>query len=359
MQHYAVFSCLIISFFTISSDYKNPRTPQIAYLPWRNAYQQKVDASKSPLATTEKKPCIFCTSKNADPQNDTDNLVLQRNLHTFIALPTQPYVLEGHIMIIPNAHVENLETLPDEVHTEIHDCAQKLTSMFFHKGFPIVYTGFNIGPTSGASIAHLHYHIFPEKIFIHNLVQAVDQPELPPITKRYKRTNKYIDSFLQNSCKNSQQQKNVHEKNINPCLLCDLPTICKDLIFKENKNSYVALYPWPETDGHVAIIPKQHVASISDLDKESFDEIINEVQPIASLLKKVLHIPGLNIGSYNSQDNNNHICMEILATKQPENGCLRTIAQKKVLFANVPQLVKTLRNEITQQRYTAIYGDVL
>ncbi len=101
-------------------------------------------------------PCVFCeiVAKRAPAKIvfQNDKVTAFRDLH-----PRAP----THILIVPNVHVESLQDLKSDEHAAAaaeclrvaNDLAQseKLTG-----GYRVVT---NVGPDSGQSVFHLHFHL--------------------------------------------------------------------------------------------------------------------------------------------------------------------------------------------------------
>ena len=104
--------------------------------------------------------CVFCVKLAQD--QDAENYVVWRGTHCAIVLNLYPYN-NGHLMIIPYAHVPSLEDLPVEVQSEMMLAVSKslglLRQVMQPAGFNI---GVNIGQVAGAGIEdHVHVHIVP------------------------------------------------------------------------------------------------------------------------------------------------------------------------------------------------------
>ena len=118
--------------------------------------------TKAGYVRGEEKPeveCILCSIRDRDPK--VRSLEVWRDGGNVAVLNLYPYN-PGHVMIFPMRHVEELSDLRE---TEFVGLMQALNlavdvlkSRYSPKGFNI---GFNIGPVSGASIAHLHAHVVP------------------------------------------------------------------------------------------------------------------------------------------------------------------------------------------------------
>jgi ATP adenylyltransferase len=106
--------------------------------------------------------CIFCKIVAGDSDQDRDNYLLYRGEKACIMLNLYPYN-NGHLLILPYAHIAELDELPPDVQTEL----MQLTSLSLRllrrvmqpQGFNL---GANIGRTAGAGIEnHVHLHIVP------------------------------------------------------------------------------------------------------------------------------------------------------------------------------------------------------
>jgi len=111
----------------------------------------------------EKPPgCIFCRFPSAPPAEDQLNLLVHRAPHSFTCLNRYPYN-SGHLMVIPRAHVADLDALEPAVwadlQRELRRAARVLRGVYRPEGLNI---GMNLGRIAGAGIAdHLHWHVVP------------------------------------------------------------------------------------------------------------------------------------------------------------------------------------------------------
>lgn len=69
---------------------------------------------------------------------------------------------EGHVIIVPNKHYENIYELPDKVGHRIFDVAKKI-SIAMKKAYKCdgITTRQNNEPASDQHAFHYHHHIFP------------------------------------------------------------------------------------------------------------------------------------------------------------------------------------------------------
>ncbi|MGC4104917.1 MAG: HIT domain-containing protein [Thermomicrobiales bacterium] len=145
------------------------------WTPWRMRYIASGSARED--------GCVFCN--RLARQDDVDSLILHRGDHAFVIMNLFPYN-SGHIMILPNAHVDDPTALNGETIREMAElmpvCVRALRRVFACQGFNI---GYNVGSAAGAGIAeHLHQHIVPrwngDANFMPVLASTIAMPELIP-----------------------------------------------------------------------------------------------------------------------------------------------------------------------------------
>jgi ATP adenylyltransferase len=123
------------------------------WAPWRMEYISKEKEG-------QKEPCIFCN--RLSQMNDKKNLILFRGDLVFIIMNKFPYN-NGHLMVVPNRHTEDILGIRPEEQKEIFSLIQLgikiLNRVMNPHGFNI---GMNLGRVSGAGITdHLHFHVVP------------------------------------------------------------------------------------------------------------------------------------------------------------------------------------------------------
>ena len=104
--------------------------------------------------------CIFCDLPRGT--DDRKNLILGRTANTFAILNRFPYN-NGHLMVVPRAHVSDLESLPDGDYAELGSMLRVALRLVRGSYAPHgSNVGMNLGRSAGAGIAdHLHWHIVP------------------------------------------------------------------------------------------------------------------------------------------------------------------------------------------------------
>ncbi len=120
------------------------------WAPWRMIF----------LSGKRPKGCVFCTLPKK--KNDRENLIVYRGKNSFVILNKYPYN-NGHLMVVPNQHTNQLNHLNSETLTEMMALADLSMKIFKQamkaEGFNV---GMNFGLSGGAGIpGHLHIHVVP------------------------------------------------------------------------------------------------------------------------------------------------------------------------------------------------------
>jgi len=141
------------------------------WTPWRYAY---ITGAEKP------KGCIFC---ELPKQDDKSAKIVHRARQCFVILNSYPYT-PGHVMVVPYAHLDELQKLPAETAHEMMDLSQKMEQVLRGLYKPDgVNLGMNIGAAAGAGIAgHIHMHVLPRWVADANFVSVVGETRVLPET---------------------------------------------------------------------------------------------------------------------------------------------------------------------------------
>lgn len=140
------------------------------WTPWRYAYITGAGKVKG---------CIFCEAPKAG--DDEKVRIVHRGEHCYVILNTYPYT-PGHVMVVPYAHLDELQKLPSDAATEmvkiLQNMEQVLRSLYSPDG---VNLGMNIGKAAGAGVAgHIHMHILPRWVADANFLSVVGETRVLP-----------------------------------------------------------------------------------------------------------------------------------------------------------------------------------
>ena len=142
------------------------------WTPWRYAY----------VSTTEKSAgCVFCDA--AKEKDDAKARIVHRGRYCFVILNAYPYT-PGHVMIVPYAHLDELQKLPGDAANEMMALSQRMETVLRELYHPDgINLGMNIGKAAGAGIAgHIHMHVLPRWVADANFVSVIGETRVLPET---------------------------------------------------------------------------------------------------------------------------------------------------------------------------------
>jgi len=156
------------------------------WTPWRMAYLRGDDPRPE--------GCLFC---NKPQSKDAEVHILHRGRLCYIALNRYPYN-NGHLMVVPYAHVPSLEDLDAEALNELMALTQLslqvLREAYAPEGFNL---GMNIGTAGGAGVAeHVHLHVVPRWSGDTNYLTVVGKTRTIPewLDQTYERLRPLFDT---------------------------------------------------------------------------------------------------------------------------------------------------------------------
>lgn len=126
---------------------------------WRSSWVQGLGDGESAAAEPDVE-CVLCRAIALDsPESDH---VVVRGRHVVAIMNLYPYS-NGHLMVLPVAHVGRLDQLDDETSAElwslVEDSVTAVRRAFEPGG---VNVGANLGAAAGAGVPdHLHVHVVP------------------------------------------------------------------------------------------------------------------------------------------------------------------------------------------------------
>jgi ATP adenylyltransferase len=141
------------------------------WTPWRYAYV---------TTATKVSGCIF---DKLPKLPDEEANIVHRGIHCFVVLNTYPYT-PGHVMVVPYAHLDQLEKLPIQTAHEMMDLCQTMERILRQLYSPDgVNLGMNIGRAAGAGVVgHIHMHVLPRWVGDSNFMTVVAESRTLPET---------------------------------------------------------------------------------------------------------------------------------------------------------------------------------
>ena len=124
------------------------------FSPWRSHYIQSFKGEK-PTG------CVFCSALERT-EDDEETLLVYRGKESFVLMNRFPYN-SGHLMVIPNRHSSDFQSLSASESLECVELLQASQRALQQLIKPHAFNlGMNLGRTAGAGIDdHFHWHIVP------------------------------------------------------------------------------------------------------------------------------------------------------------------------------------------------------
>ena len=153
------------------------------WAPWRMEY----------ILSDKESGCVFCQKKQDESHH---NHILEHGRHCFVIMNIYPYN-SGHILVVPNRHLQELEELSTEELTAISQTivrsCRKLKKAIHPQGFNI---GLNLGRIAGAGIEqHLHWHIVPRWSGDSNFMPVLAQTKV--ISQHLEDTYRFLKPYFE------------------------------------------------------------------------------------------------------------------------------------------------------------------
>ncbi len=149
------------------------------WTPWRYAYVASIGKTTG---------CVFCDLPQAG--DDAKASIVYRGQHCYVMLNRYPYTA-GHVMIIPFAHLDELQKVPVDAAHEMMDLTQRMERILRELYKPDgINLGMNIGKAAGAGVAgHIHMHALPRWIADANFMSVVGETRVLPesLERTYER----------------------------------------------------------------------------------------------------------------------------------------------------------------------------
>jgi ATP adenylyltransferase len=156
------------------------------WTPWRYKYMEQVTGGKQP-------ECFLCDA--VQQNDDAATLIVHRGKKIFVILNRYPYT-SGHVLIVPYAHVAELNLCDAETLAEMMLYAQKIETAFRTNYKPDgMNLGLNLGRAAGAGvIGHLHLHALPRWYGDSNFMTVTGETRVHPeeLKTTYERIRKAL-----------------------------------------------------------------------------------------------------------------------------------------------------------------------
>src|ERR1700693_3727314 len=137
--------------------------------------------------------CVFCHALAMD--DDRAAYIVLRGAKCFLILNRYPYT-SGHVMIVPYAHVAELNLCDAATLSEMMQLAQRVeTALRANYKCDGMNLGMNLGRAAGAGVVgHLHLHVLPRWFGDSNFMTVTGETRVHPedLKTTYERLSKAL-----------------------------------------------------------------------------------------------------------------------------------------------------------------------
>ena len=121
--------------------------------------------------------CVLCRIRDGEDEGR----VLARTTSSYVVLNRYPYS-PGHLMVVPDRHVGDLEELEDEEALDLQRLVARAISALRAEMAPHGFNvGANLGRIAGAGVPdHVHWHVVPRWSGDANFMPVIGQTRVMP-----------------------------------------------------------------------------------------------------------------------------------------------------------------------------------
>ena len=268
--------------------------------PWRVSYNRGKDDQNQTTSTytnwiteKEQKTCPFC-----DPKILKKNKIMEKTKNLLLLFNLNPYINGYHLLVIPTRHVKTPNQLSEKEHDAISNKIIEIHNKFYTNSCDIDI-GLNLGPGSGQSVKHLHWHMICNTTQPSSLAEAMKSiTQEVDITKLFEKAKLILN-----------EKPTIIPRGITKKYLCKLCTIIKTnteekdkdnlVVHRGKHNNLVMLSHHPKSPGQVEIVPYKHtntLAFLSEVTSKELTELCNKLIVILSEeMSKMRDVNGMNI----------------------------------------------------------------
>lgn len=134
------------------------------------------------------------------------------------------------------------------------------------------------------------------------------------------------------------------------CVFCDLPKEDNDpesLILLRGRHSYIMLNRYPYNNGHLMVVPYEHVDTPTKLAAEVLQDMMQQVNVSLTVLKKAMDPDGFNIGmnlgTPAGAGIKDHIHMHVVPRWTGDTNFMPVLAETHVIVEGLIECYTTLR----------------
>ncbi|MBN1330798.1 MAG: HIT domain-containing protein [Candidatus Heimdallarchaeota archaeon] len=148
----------------------------------------------------------------------------------------------------------------------------------------------------------------------------------------------------------------IKQSKENSCFICDIvkDDLVKDrenLILLRGKTAIILLNKYPYISGHLLVAPILHTANISEIPKETSDELWSLTTKSLELLKKAINPEGfnigLNLGKVSGAGLKTHVHIHIVPRWSGDTNFMPILSDTRVISQALFDTYDLLKNQLS------------
>lgn len=263
-------------------------SPEYYYAPWRQNYRQELPPG-----------CFFCNELGQDHER---HLILPLDPpHFYLMISAIPYAQSGTMMIVPHAHIADLQGLTTTLRISLAAATRKIAHLLLrvlgYRGFSV---GINTERVAGASIPeHLHIHIIPD--VPGNLYPDVAHMLASPAQELQPASASLYPTFRDALQQSLSSEPTPGDDSTHDCYFCRLiaegnDSIETNLIIVRLEHCSIMFNNHPLIRGHMIIVPYEHQPSPDRCTHQTIVALIEACSKLSGICAQILRNPGSNTG---------------------------------------------------------------
>jgi len=144
---------------------------------------------------------------------------------------------------------------------------------------------------------------------------------------------------------------NCHKQS--ECFFCDMIKDSEDqknLILYRSTSVFVVLNKFPYTNGHLMIVPYDHVSNLSDLDSEKMLDLLSTtskaIQWLSASMNPQGYNIGMNLGKIAGAGLENHIHMHVVPRWLGDLNFMTCISETRIISESLSENYQSILNVI-------------
>ncbi|MDD4156686.1 MAG: HIT domain-containing protein [Candidatus Cloacimonetes bacterium] len=153
--------------------------------------------------------------------------------------------------------------------------------------------------------------------------------------------------------------KYIQAEKENKCIFCESiksENISDDLslLVYKTKLSFVIMNLYPYNNGHLMVVPKKHVSSLSALSIEELTDLSVLVQRTEVIIKKVFNSDGINVGinlgKAAGAGIDEHLHIHMVPRWFGDSNFMTTVSNVRVIPQSFEEVVSKLKQEFNNEK---------